>query len=211
MTLEAPAPAPALYSAPPDGPTPSRGHGPRTSSTGAPTRPPATTPAAPRLASTIDAGRRPRKGGRGGSSSTRGGSTGRGRPRPWMAVGLQPLDRHHLHVTGSGFQCFPSSSVRAGSPDCSHLRSSLTTCLRYAPLRRTPDDPYSTSARASGDSLVAPRLEVGTQPPLPPPTTPWRWLHRPPIGLLTPVHPTTPPPLQACCLAITHLIPPTPI
>jgi hypothetical protein len=66
MTLEAPAPGPALYSAPPGGQAPSRGHGPHTSSIGPPARPPATTPAAPR------------KGERGGGSSTRGGSTGRG-------------------------------------------------------------------------------------------------------------------------------------
>jgi hypothetical protein len=164
MTLEAPAPAPTLYSAPPGSPAPSRGHGSRTTSIGAPTRPPATTSAAPRSASTSDGGCRPRKGGRGGSSSTRGGSTGRGRPRPRMAVGLQPLDRHHLHVAGSGSQCLPSFAG-AGSPACIHLRSSLATCLWYAPLRRILDDPDSTSALASGDSLVAPGWRLGRSLP----------------------------------------------
>jgi hypothetical protein len=52
MAIEAPAPAPALYSAPPDGQASSGGQAPRTSSTKAPARPPtvalvATRPAAP--------------------------------------------------------------------------------------------------------------------------------------------------------------------
>lgn len=81
MMIEAPAQALTLYSAPPGGQAPSGGHDPRTSSTGDPTRLPATTPAAPRPASTIDGGRRTRKGGCGGSSSTRGGSTSRGAAR----------------------------------------------------------------------------------------------------------------------------------
>jgi hypothetical protein len=80
MTLEAPAPVSALYSAPPGGPAPSGGYGPRTSSTGTPTHPPATTLTAPHPASTTDGGRRPHKDRHGGSSSTRGGSTSRGRP-----------------------------------------------------------------------------------------------------------------------------------
>jgi hypothetical protein len=104
MTIEAPAPASALYNAPPGGQAPSGGHGPRTSSTGGSARSPATTPAAPHPASTTDGKRHPRKGGRRGGSSTHGGSTGRG--RPGLAVGLQPLDRYHLHVAGSG----PSTS-----------------------------------------------------------------------------------------------------
>jgi hypothetical protein len=77
MTNEAPALALTLYNAPPGGHAPSRDHGPHISSTGAPTRPPATTPAAPRPASTTDDSRRPCKGGRGGDNSTRGGSIGR--------------------------------------------------------------------------------------------------------------------------------------
>jgi hypothetical protein len=47
MTIEAPTPAPALYSALPGGRAPSGGHGPSTSSIEGPARPLATTLAAP--------------------------------------------------------------------------------------------------------------------------------------------------------------------
>jgi hypothetical protein len=70
MVTEAPAPAPALYSAPPGTQAPSGGQAPRPPST--------TAPATPRPASTADKGRRPCKGGRGGGGSTRGGSTVQG-------------------------------------------------------------------------------------------------------------------------------------
>jgi hypothetical protein len=78
MTLEAPASAPTLYNAPPGGQVSSGGHASRTSSTGAPARPPTIAPTAPHPTSTTDDSCRPCKGGRGGGSSTRGGSTGRG-------------------------------------------------------------------------------------------------------------------------------------
>jgi hypothetical protein len=58
MTIEAPAPAPALYSVTTGAQASSRGQPPCTPSTGAPARPPAT---APRPASTADGGRRPAK------------------------------------------------------------------------------------------------------------------------------------------------------
>jgi hypothetical protein len=78
MTTEAPTLPSTLYSANPGAQAFSGGQGPRTPSTGAPTRPPVTLPVAPRQASTADDSRRPRKGGSGGGSSSRGGSTGRG-------------------------------------------------------------------------------------------------------------------------------------
>jgi hypothetical protein len=75
MAIEAPAPAPTLHSAPPSGQASSRGQAPRTLSIRAPTRPPIVAPAAPRPIATANEGRSPRKGGCGGGSSTRGGST----------------------------------------------------------------------------------------------------------------------------------------
>ena len=78
MVTEAPAPAPALYSAPPGTQAPSGGQAPRPPSTTAPVTPPTAAPATPRPTSTADKGRRPCKGGRGGGSSTRGGSTVQG-------------------------------------------------------------------------------------------------------------------------------------
>jgi hypothetical protein len=83
MTIEAPTPALALYSATPGAQASSRGQAPHTPSTGAPARPPAAAPVAPRPASTADDGRRPRKGARGGDSSSRGGSTSRGGGQGW--------------------------------------------------------------------------------------------------------------------------------
>jgi hypothetical protein len=83
MTIEAPAPVPALYSAPPDGQTSSKGKAPRPSSIRAPARHPPASPAAPRQAATADGGRRPRKGGRRGGGSTRGTSTGLGGGQGW--------------------------------------------------------------------------------------------------------------------------------
>jgi hypothetical protein len=59
MTIEAPTPAPALYSATTGAQASSKGQAPRTLPTGAPARPPAATLAAPRPASTADGGRRP--------------------------------------------------------------------------------------------------------------------------------------------------------
>jgi hypothetical protein len=50
-----------------------------------------------------------------------------------LAVGLEPLDRHHIHVAGSSPQCLLSSYVGASSPDCTHLQSSFTTYLQHAP------------------------------------------------------------------------------
>jgi hypothetical protein len=75
LTMVTEAPAPALYSAPPDNQAPSGGQAPRPTSTGVAARPP---PAAPRPASTADRGRRFRKGDRGGGGPTRGGPFGRG-------------------------------------------------------------------------------------------------------------------------------------
>jgi hypothetical protein len=56
---------------------------------------------------------------------------------------------------------------------------------------------------SGADSLECPRLlrlrlssrplEARMPPPLPPPTTSWRWLHPPLTRSSTPVHPTTPP------------------
>jgi hypothetical protein len=80
MTIETPTPAPAIYSATPGAQASSGGQAPRTQSVGGPARPPA---AAPRPASTVDGVRRPRKGGCGDGSSTRGGSTGRGGGQGW--------------------------------------------------------------------------------------------------------------------------------
>jgi hypothetical protein len=75
MTIEATTPAPALYSAITGAEASFGGQATRTPSTGAPARPPT---AAPCLASATSGGRRPRKGGCGGGSSTHGGFTGRG-------------------------------------------------------------------------------------------------------------------------------------
>ena len=75
MAIEAPAPAPTLYSAPPGGQASSGGQAPSTSSIGAPARSPTATPAAPRPAANADGGHHPHKGGRGGDSSTHGCST----------------------------------------------------------------------------------------------------------------------------------------
>jgi hypothetical protein len=77
MDTEAPAPAPALYSATPDSQAPSGGQAPRPPWTGA--------PVAPRPTSTADGGRRSRKGGRGGGNSTRDGSSGQGGCQAWLS------------------------------------------------------------------------------------------------------------------------------
>jgi hypothetical protein len=82
MDTEAPVPAPALYSAPPGRHAPSKGQAPHPLSTGAPTLTPPAVPAAPHPATTTDGGR-PRKGDRGSSGSTRGGSSGRGGGQAW--------------------------------------------------------------------------------------------------------------------------------
>jgi hypothetical protein len=58
-------PAPALYSAPPNGQAPSWGQAPCPPSTRAPARPPPAVPTAPRPASNADEAHRPRKGGHG--------------------------------------------------------------------------------------------------------------------------------------------------
>jgi hypothetical protein len=83
MTIKAPTPAPALYNTSSGAQVPSGGQAPLTPSTGALARPPAATPVAPRPASTADDGHRPRKVGRGGGSSNRGGSTGQGGGQGW--------------------------------------------------------------------------------------------------------------------------------
>jgi hypothetical protein len=78
MANEAPTPASTLYSSPTSGQPPLGGQDNRPPSTGAPTHPPPVVPAAPRPASTIDGGRRSRKGDRGGGGPSRGGPSGRG-------------------------------------------------------------------------------------------------------------------------------------
>jgi hypothetical protein len=92
-------------------------------------------PLGPRHASTTDSSRRPRKGGRGWQFLTRRyHQPGR---RPELAVFLQPLDRHHLHVARSDPRCLLPSGSGTSPPD-------HATCLRCA-----IDDPATTSALAS--------------------------------------------------------------
>jgi hypothetical protein len=81
MTIEAP--TPALYSATPGAQASSGGLAPRAPSTRTPARPFTAAPTDPRQHSTIDGGRRPYKGGHGGGSSSRGGSTDRGGDQSW--------------------------------------------------------------------------------------------------------------------------------
>jgi hypothetical protein len=130
--------------------------------------------------------------------------------RPELSVVLQPLDRHHLHVAGSGPPRLLSSDVGACSPDDASLRHTPAACLRHAAVRRAFDDHNPACALAYGDPpphLGPHSLAAGTRPPLPPPTAPWRWLYHLLTGPSTLVHPTTPSPPQACYLTPTHPLP----
>jgi hypothetical protein len=160
----APAPAPALYSAPPGGQAPSGGQAPRPPSTGAPTRPTPVVPVAPRQASAADEGRRSRKGGCGGGSSSRGRGGGQAWPslyNPW---------------TGT-IAMWPGQATRASCPPASALLTTPpTTCLPRLPmacLHRIQLCPNS-SPRGPPRRLDPRCLEAGTTPPSPPLSTPWR-------------------------------------
>jgi hypothetical protein len=66
----------------------------------------------------------PPAGGGGGGGVGGGGGPGGGGPPGGgggggaeLAVVLQPVDRHHLHVVGSGPQRLPSSDAGTDSPD----------------------------------------------------------------------------------------------
>jgi hypothetical protein len=63
--------------------------------------------------------------------------------RPTLAIILQPLDRHHLHVVGSDSRCLSPSGSGVGPPD-------HATCLRRATIWCATDDPDTTSALAYG-------------------------------------------------------------
>jgi hypothetical protein len=75
--------------------------------------------------------------------------------RPGLVVTLQPLDRNHLHVAGSGPECLPSSG--AGSPYCAPY------CSHRTPTYDIP--PYD----------VPPTIQAPPQlsPPGTTTTTPW--------------------------------------
>jgi hypothetical protein len=125
--------------------------------------------------------------------------------RPELVVVLQPLDRHHLHVVGSG----PNAS-RPPVP----APALLTTLHAYGmpPYGVPPPTPARLSSRLRGrlPRHHGPRsVPAGTLPPSPPPIAPWLWPHRLPTGSSTPVPPITPPPPRACSLAHTHLLPHT--
>jgi hypothetical protein len=126
MVYEAPAPAPALYSAPPVGQAPSRGQAPRPPSTGAPTRPTPAVPVAPRQASASDDSRRSRKGGHGGGGSSRGGPPGRGGGQAWSSL--------YNPWTGTIAMC-PGQAPRASRPPAPAL-------LTVPPYDVPPMPPY---------------------------------------------------------------------
>jgi hypothetical protein len=116
-----------------------------------------------------------------------------------VAVVLQPLDRYHLHVSGSGHGCLLAVSSSASPPICTILQFAL-------------DDPSFAPAPASGDTYSDTLVSAGWRVGL---SLPRRRLQHHGddttfllIGWLTPVRPTTPPPLLAHYLAP---IPPIPL
>jgi hypothetical protein len=160
MVTEAPAPAPALYNAPPRSGA-LRGAG---------------------RSSSVDRGPYPLSshdpcGSASGFHCRRRSSPSQGQPRGWrlhpwwslrpkcwssVVVILQHLERDHLHVAGSGTECLPSSS--AGSPDSASLRRASGASLRRAsdaPLRRATDVASSAKSPAPGDPHLNSLVPVG--------------------------------------------------
>jgi hypothetical protein len=154
-------------------------------STEAPVRPPPVVHTAPRLASTVDGGRRPRKGGREGGGSIRGGPFGRGGDRAWPSFYNPRIG---------------TISMWPGQPR-------VPPVLRRQPSRRRLPTECHLRLRHRLDALVPAGWRMG-------PRLPRRRLQHhgddpphPSTGWSTPVLPTTPLPLQACSLGP---IPPTP-
>jgi hypothetical protein len=73
-----------------------------------------------------------------------------------LAVVLQPLDRHHLHVAGPGPQHFPSSGAGAGSPD-------YAAHQWHASIWRATSDPAPAPAFGAvyHDTMVPVRCRLG--------------------------------------------------
>jgi hypothetical protein len=118
-----------------------------------------------------------------------------------------PVDHGHLHVAGPGPECLPSSG--AGPPDS----TSLQRASSYASLRCATDNSGTAPASAPMDHHLNALVPTGWRmgPRLPhcrlqhhgdDPTPPTRWK--------TSELPTTPLPLQACSLDPIPSIPPTP-
>jgi hypothetical protein len=64
-----------------------------------------------------------------------------------LAVVLQPLDRHHLHVSGLGPQRLPSSGASAGSPD-------YAARLQHASIRCATTDSGPSYETIYHDTMV---------------------------------------------------------
>jgi hypothetical protein len=169
MVNEAPTPASALYSAPTSGQPPSGGPATRPPSTGAPTRPPPVVPAATRLTSTTDGGRRSHKGGCRGDGPSRGGPSGRGGGHAWLSF-YNPWTRTIAMWPGHA----PSAS-RPSAP-------ALLTAPHYG---MPPTPPYGVPVVPQASPAFLPpgtpprrlgprRLAVGTTPPSPLLLAPWR-------------------------------------
>jgi hypothetical protein len=137
MTIEAPAPAPTLYSESTGAQASSGGQAPRTSSTGAPARPPV---AAPRPASTANGGCCPRKGKRRGGSSTRGGSTDRGGGQGWSSF-YNPWTRTISMWSGKAPQRLTSSGASASSPYCAPYGAPSSPSYGMPPYGVPPTTP----------------------------------------------------------------------
>jgi hypothetical protein len=210
MTIEAPSPAPAFYSATTGTQASSGGQAPRTSSTGAPTRPPAL-PLRPLVRPpTPTAAVAPAKAG--------------------VGVAAPPVE---VPPTGVAARASRRSTTPRPAPSpCGRVRPSASRPPAPMPALLTMPPYGAPSSIAYGMPPYSVPPTTPTPPQLVPPgitTTPWSTLaggwdqaslrrrlqHHgmaPPslIGSSTPVFPTTPPPLQACYLALTHPIPPTP-
>jgi hypothetical protein len=163
----------------------------------------------PRPAANADGGRRPCKGGRGGGSSTCGGSTGRGGGQGWSSLYNPWIGTISMWPGQAPSVSRPPAPALLTAPPTAHIGRRPTTYLHTTCPRRSRLR-LSSRLRGPPPRLPGPRsLEAGTQPSSLPPIAPWRWLHPHLTRLSTPVPPTTPPSLQACYLSPTHLIPPT--
>jgi hypothetical protein len=73
-----------------------------------------------------------------------------------LAVILQPLDRHHLHVAGSGPQCLPSSNDCAGSPNCAPYSTPSSRAYGLPPYGVPPTTPTLPQLPPTGTPTMTP-------------------------------------------------------